>query len=239
MFEKKELIAFVVGAVLLGLLAGFDDGRPVFVVDFWVVHVVLVILLAFVLLLLYTMAQRLVAQKFGAVVEKSLWVLHRYGFKPKKHSKKGVPLWLVIPVVFFLISRLVFAGVLSSLVVTVPRLRVGHKNPGVNEFERAGILLAGPFAMVVLTIILMGFEPSPLVLAARVLAMSLAISNLLPLPNLDGLSILLGSLPLYMFSVIVLVVMLIMVLYTSVVAALALAVILACTAVSVYWWKTI
>ncbi|HLD12321.1 MAG TPA: hypothetical protein VJB87_01875 [Candidatus Nanoarchaeia archaeon] len=242
MFTKKELGSFIGAAIVLGLLVGFDDGQPVFIVNSWLVHVISVIALALVMLLLYTLAQRVIAQKFGGSVEKSLWSLHRYSLKPRHHLVGfGIPLWLLLPLIIALVSgsKLVFAGVLSSAVVTIPRLRIGYKLFGIREFERAACLVAGPLSMMVLAIIFMGFEPSPLVLAARYLAVALALSNLLPLPKLDGSQIFFGSLPLYMFSVVLAVVTLLMVVHVNAFLALLLGVVLGATAVAAYWWKTI
>ncbi|MEM4244740.1 MAG: hypothetical protein QXR60_00855 [Candidatus Nanoarchaeia archaeon] len=198
-FTKREVWYLIFATLALGFVFGFDDGRPEFVLSYWLLNFFRVCLACFAVLLAYALAQKLVANHYGCSAEFSLWTVQRYGFRPYAKFKRPFPIGVLIGFIVAVLSqgKFFFADMASVNFMEQRQRRIGRKYLNVTASEIAKIALAGVFAALLIallaSILNLGKE---LVLVASLFA----VYQMLPLPNLDGIKIFFGSLPMFAFS---------------------------------------
>jgi len=191
-FTGKEVKHLVFATLALAFVFGFDDGRPSFELVFWLANYVRLCFVAAAVLLVYTLAQKLVADRYSCFSEFRLWTVRRYGFRPQNKFKHPMPLGVIIGfLVAFLSSGKLFFPALASFELTEERhRRIGRRYINVTGVEIAKIALAGVFAALLLAFIFSVFNFREVVFVASLFA----VFQMLPIPGLDGVKVFFGSL---------------------------------------------
>ena len=147
--------------------------------------------------------QKCAAAHYGAETEFQVWSLQQFWFKRQHKVKQGIPLGVILPLIITVISlgRIPFATVASSELSTSERLRFGKKFREPADFEAALMLAAGPLTLVLLAVLMPLFDSSQFALLVKRIGISLAVAQMLPLPNTEGMKIFTSSSALYIFSI--------------------------------------
>jgi hypothetical protein len=198
-FTGKEVRHLVVAALALGFVFGFDDKSPTFVLSHWLFNYFLVCLASAAVLLAYALAQKLVADRYGASSEFRLWSVQRFGFRPESKFQTRIPIGILIGIIVAFLSagKFFFAGVASFELSEHRYKRIGRKYLNVTAMELGKIALAGVFAALLLSYVF-----SALHLNQQIILISslFAVFQMIPLPHLDGVKVFFGSLGLFGFS---------------------------------------
>ncbi len=204
---KREVGQFIIAVIVLGLVLGFNDPSEVFQFSYWLTNYLIVAAVAAIILFLYIIMQKCMAASRGAETQFQIWSMYRYGLKRQKTVKQGIPVGVIIPLIVTIVTlgRIACGTVASSHVQTNERLRLGRKLQEITDFEKAMILAAGPYTAMIISVIMPMFDPSSFALLFKKAGLVLAISNMLPLPGLDGMKIFLSSPALYIFSVVLII----------------------------------
>jgi len=198
-FTKKEVMHLVFATLALGFVFGFDDKRPSFELVFWLFNYFRVCLICASVLLSYALAQKLAANHYGCSSEFCLWSVQRYGFRPYNRFKNPLPVGVIIGILVAFLSagKFFFAAVASSTIIEQRHRRVGRKYINMTAIEIAKIALSGVFAALLLAFLFSAFHFSK---QSVLIASLFAGFQIIPIPHLDGIKILFGSLPLFAFS---------------------------------------
>jgi len=204
--EKREIGALIIAFVLMAILLAFNGGSMSAVIFFNAVMTALLIIFVSVF------SKKLIAYRLDEKVEIKIWELQRYGLAAKQHWKSPVPLGLIIPIVFSLLSAgfIKFLTILQFDYKALPSKVV--KRYGMKRFsgtmEWDGALIAFYSFLSVLALSFVSsiiFGSSDLILFKDLAKYSFYYSlyNLIPFGQLDGSRIFFGSRPLYIFSLVV------------------------------------
>lgn len=215
-FEKDEIRQIIAGLIVLAFMFSFTIEQTF---SQWLKEFTLMFILAGASLYVNLIAHKYAAYTHGANAKFELWTIQRFGFSKAAilKSKPADPLlrllyniaffptnlWLIVPILvaFFSNGQLPFAAVgITSISITAAH-RLGKKYLHASEIESAKIALVGPitnllFALIIKT--LFGF--SGIAGDLVTINIALAISNMLPIPRLDGSKVFFGSILLYIFS---------------------------------------
>jgi hypothetical protein len=162
------------------------------------------------ILFVFIASKKIVAYKIDTKVEIKLWQLKRYWITTKAYLEKPIPIGILLPLLLSFLSSgivkfLAFTTFVAEARPSKVTKRYGyHRFQEVNDWDYALIAFYSLLAIMILAIIctfLNPYLPQNLYLKeiAR-LSLYFAISNLLPLGQLDGLRIFFGSRPLYIFT---------------------------------------
>lgn len=191
-FNGEEIRAIVLSAVLLGLIIGFNDGRPQLILGLWLRNYINSVLIIALVMIVHIGAQKLSALRVGLNVEFKTWTV-------------GIVLGLVLMLVSR--GRLWFLAPGGIIVYHMAGLRIGYFRYGLNYYVQGMIAFIGPLANLIIATILkniqiyMSFLPINFVLVERFFVISLiyACFSLLPIPPLDGALLFFASRMTYMF----------------------------------------
>jgi len=218
MFKKEEFAYFGLSSLVLGYIIAFSA----FTWLGWLQGIGF----ALAMILVHVMTQKIVAYRFGAKLEYELWHIKRYWFYETSYFKRPFPAWLIIPLLLGVVSGgfIKWFGILTFEAAPTTR-RAQRRWYEVTEWEFALIAISGIFANLILAIIsqFLGWNEFAL------LNILFAFFNALPFSQLDGSKILFGSRMLWIFSIILITAMMILIgisnIITTIIAALALAII--------------
>ena len=178
-------------ALILGFVFGFDDKKPYFDINLWLLNFFLMAILSLFFLVIYTSTRKLVARKFDCDEELELWKVRRFGLKKTQVTKGGMPLWLIVPFFVSLLTegRVFFSATTRSYLSTTSTKRLGREFKEVAEWELARISAAPILISMFIALILNLFGNGALLSQLILINLSFAISNILPLPGLDGFNL--------------------------------------------------
>jgi Zn-dependent protease len=220
MFSGKELLWLLLGALLLGYVAEFQN----FSVNIsgWASCAVI----GAAILLIHVCAQKLLAYKFGCNAEFELWNVRQWGFKKSQYFKRPVPAWLLLPLLLVWISF----GAVKWLGITAfdaaPSIRAGKRFSELTEWELGLIALSGSIANLFFAVLFqfLGFHNFAMLNAW------LAFFSLVPISSLDGVKVFFGGKFFWLFNFILTTIALILIgissLTTTILAAAALLILL-------------
>ncbi|MDP4012692.1 MAG: hypothetical protein Q8R00_03760 [Candidatus Nanoarchaeia archaeon] len=204
-FEKSEKHQLVSAIIVLAFVFSVKN-----ITNFWdwIGSFILMFILTGFSLLIKIIAQKKVAIASGARASFELWRIQRLWFsQSKKINKKFISwmsnVWLIVPLLISLFSngQVPFAAPGTIKVTESPAYRLGKKYSFTTEFEVAKIALMGPIANIFLALIIKTlFGISGIAGALVFINVAMAISNILPIPKLDGGQVYFGSLLLYIFG---------------------------------------
>lgn len=204
-FEKSEKHQLISAIIVLAFVFSVKN-----ITNFWnwIGSFILMFILTGISLLIKIIAQKKAAIASGARANFELWRIHRLGFSQARKIKWSFinwvsNAWLIVPLLISLFSngQIPFAAPGTIKVTESPAYRLGKKYSFTTEFEVAKIALIGPitnilFALIIKTI----FGTSGIAGALIFINIAMAISNILPIPKLDGGQVFFGSLLLYIFG---------------------------------------
>ena len=212
---NQEIYDFIIASLVIAFVFAFNDKQLTFSLNFWILNYLKILLFVVIALLVYTFAPKLISKTYGCSTSFSIWRMKQYGFRDSAHFPqtlnlgfkkiimKSFPLGIFIPIIIAVLSngQIYFAGIAFTLITINAAYRIGKKYRGLTDYETAKIGVAGPLALILFAIILKFFSFSFPQLSQLILISSwLAITNMLPIPGLDGSQIYFSSRPLFIFS---------------------------------------
>jgi len=201
-FSGKEVKALLIVSIILGLAFGFDDKRPTFELSFWLPNYILHVLLSLIVLTIFYIAEKKSAIRYKCSSNFEIWNIRRLGFATASYSKKPIHIGIYLPLFLTILSRgfIPFAATTQSNITTKSSHRLGREYLKLTDFELSRISIAGPFTLAILAIIIRLFSNIiPLSDKFIFVSLAIAISNMLPLPNLNGIKAYFGSRLNYVF----------------------------------------
>ncbi|MBI2044155.1 hypothetical protein HYT24_02215 [Candidatus Pacearchaeota archaeon] len=192
MFTKKEIIEISVILLILSFSLSLVKSVEIFLYALLMIFVVVGFNLA---------VKKIASFYLDSEMEVRIWEVERFGFKPKRHFKKPVPMGGILPLVTTVLS---FGALtwLASLVFDVkPKIYKAARRHGLyafsdmTEYEIGLIAAAGIIMNFVLAIAayLIGYDE-----LAR-LSIYYAFFNMIPISDLDGNKIFFGSIIMWSF----------------------------------------
>lgn len=251
-FTGNEIIVLVISAVVLGFVFGFDDGSAVFNAQNWFSNYASVAVISFLIMILFVLAQKTVAARYGATTEYALWKFRRFGFSKSEYvhqpgeraenikSKAGIPLGIILPIIIAFLSegKTFFAATGITAVTAKAAHRLGRPFISVTDMETAKSVAAGPIAVMILALALsLISNPTELIKNSIVISVAIAISNILPLPKIAGGTVFFASKFFYIFALVFVGVSALIVWFVNAIIAGVLALVLAIITVTfVYYY---
>ena len=201
-FSGKEVKTLIFASLILGFVFGFDDKRPTFELSFWLANYLTFVIICLIAFTIFYIAEKKSATRSKSLSSFEFWNIRRLGFTKGAYSKKPISIGIFIPLFLTIISNgiIPFAAVTQSNIITRSAHRIGREFAKLSEFELSRISIAGPFTLTVLALIVKLFAnviPSSDKIIFAFLA--IAISNMLPLPKLNGINAYFGSRLNYVF----------------------------------------
>lgn len=198
MFNKKEIGTFVLVSLIIGFLLSFEE------LNAYNTETLNIYLkntgYAIITVLLNMIVLKLSAYRYGCNVEFRLWTLERYGFHNSQHLKKPIPMW-ILPLILIFIPRgyIKWLALFVFDVEHISRELKGKNYSKITEWELALIVFYGVIANVGLAIFskFMGWNDLAL------LSIGFALFSVIPFSELNGMKIMQGSTMLWIFSVII------------------------------------
>jgi Zn-dependent protease len=176
-FTAGEVRGIIITSLIIGFVAGFDDGTKVSEagVDygFFVLNMMACVIIAILSILVHHSVQRIVA----------LW----HGFKLT--HKMSMPMSFTgVMLAIMSLGKIVFIPAGGFHAEMLPQHRLGSFRYGLSFGPLAVIAFFGSLSNIILAIIfkMLAFIPSPFIAKAMMINLIFAISNLLPIPPLDG-----------------------------------------------------
>ncbi|MDO8555965.1 MAG: hypothetical protein Q7R96_02215 [Nanoarchaeota archaeon] len=203
-WSRQEVMQLLVAGIVLGAIAGFDDGRSVFVLKAWSLHFVQTIILTILLFFFYVSAQKVVARRCGGHANFVVGLWRRFWLKPQHRFPVGIPLGFIVAIIvgLFSVGKFWFAGFGHTNVDASPRSRFGRRTTfGLDLYQKAQILVAGPLAVLLISMILKVIAPTVLSDTISKVGIIIAVCNMLPIPGLDGWYAAFSSLGVYLLAV--------------------------------------
>jgi len=159
-------------------------------------------------------------------------------FFNKSIKIQKIPLGIIIPFITSVLStgQLYFASTLMNELESIKKHRIGRSHAYLTEFETTKIRLAGPISIIILAILLKLINIhslEPLILVSSFIA----ITNMIPLPNLDGFHILLTSRPIYVFSIVFILTTALLLNFISPILTLIISLLIATLGVIYFFYK--
>jgi hypothetical protein len=242
--NKKELGSLIGASLVMGFIIsftqwGYGDSFSLAVgIQNWFRATILSV----IVFSIYLIASKNIAKLHGAKSTLQIWCIDRYWLtKKSKISRlrlgfKTIKTGILLPILFSLFSNglIRLAAIAHIKVEEISSGRTGKRFPHLTDFETARIYLAGPFACLLLVLILTPLNAfSSLIEIARLIT----IYSFLPISKLDGTKILFGSLPLYLFGLIFTIASLLLINILPTIATIILAIITAIIILLIYLYR--
>ncbi|MDD5133224.1 MAG: hypothetical protein PHD81_02110 [Candidatus Nanoarchaeia archaeon] len=211
-FSKKEVNRLVIAILILGFIFGYNDKADVFNWNHWLTNFVLVLLVVSISVLLHQLVQKLVAKKYGCQTEFDLWKIKRYSYRLKDKFPKKVGPWTIEGLPAYLFSIFItlisnglwfFAATGTTVIETNESKRIGRVFPKITGMEKAIVIFSGALVNLLLVLVLSNLAAWTGINFDLFIIINLwiCVFSLVPLPGLEGLEILFGSLSFYIFSI--------------------------------------
>ena len=224
MTNKEALVYGAIAALLMGYVFSLEK------ITFS--YFLLASLMAVVILAVNFGAKKLAASLFDCNISFNLWAVKQFGFARSRHFKKPFPMWIVFPLVLAWASL----GALKWIAVTVfdaspSPVALRRRYSEISEWELALIAVAGPFANILLALILQAFSLHEFAMFSALFA----VLSLIPFSQLDGTKVLFGSRMLWIFSILLTLIVYILLGITNLTATVIAAVLIALAGVVLYY----
>jgi hypothetical protein len=189
-------------------------------------------IISLLLILSFTITQKIVANQLGLDIKFKLWTFRRYWIRWQDQFSWDFPIWFVLPLLLMVLSDgfLRWTALLTFVTRTTAKKAV-QKFSEIKEFDLALVASSGVFAVLVLALILKLFGLNDF----ASIASWFALLNMLPLGNLGGTKILFGSKLLWVFLLVLSIIILLLINLTQIFATIFIALILAAVAVVIFY----
>ncbi len=168
-FDKDEIKSLLMIVFVFGIVLGYDDGHPEFIMARWLFNLLSSFVIAATVVLAKEVAHKLMAIKRGYTVKMKLWTPILF-----------INLFLVV----LLDGQLhIILPVSGLFIYHNERMRIGEFRYGHNYFDNALIAFAGPLANIYLAMFFKFFSgtPNPLITLAIQINLIYALINLIPI----------------------------------------------------------
>lgn len=236
--DAKEILNVTLSAIILGFVFSFREWGygSSFSFTIGLINFIRTSIIAMIVLAIYLLAQKIAALRNDTISQYSIWSIERYWFSIKSAFKKPLKIGVILPLLLVIVSNgiIKFAATGASDLKEIRSRWMGRAFKHITEYQTALIHLAGPITLMFLATLLSPAEElSKLVL----ISYSVAIFSMLPLSNLDGAKIFFGSVPLYIFSIVLMISAIIIINIASPVITLLLAILLGIIAMLIFLYK--
>jgi len=247
-FTKNEFLHIFIIAIVLSFIFSFRSwGATTFDALIGVFNWLLFLFIAFLSLVIYESAHKIVAYHHNASSKMEIWFIKRLGFPPSSHSGRKtffglyftipkIPIGIILSLILIFVSngKFIFASLHNTIISSKRDLRIKHKHLFLTNFEIATIALAGPIISLLVALIAtnLGFPD------IAKLNYFIAIFSMLPLHSLDGGKIFIGSRALYVFSIVFIIFSIILLQSLTLVSTILMALMIAIILVIIYYYKS-
>ena len=192
MVTQKEIGHIIIALIVLGFAISLGS-----IVKNGLDYITILIsfLLILILLLVNILSKKAAAYYYGAKIEHNIWMLERFGFKREERFSKPMPIGIIAPIIFSLLSygKVLWLAALEfdvhSTSARASKRHGEHRYTEMTEIHIGLIAAAGIAANLIASIIgyLIGFPEF-----SR-LSIYYAAYSMIPFGNLDGTKIFFGS----------------------------------------------
>ncbi len=201
-FSQTEFINLVISSIVIGFLFSFKLFSASFSTSIlnWVGYS----LLGLIALLIYIIAQKLIAKRFNVDVEYRIWNIKKIWFTNDLNFKLPIGIILALILIFLTNGVFIFLAVGSFAVI---RTHVAHKIgrifPRLTDVELGKIAVVGPLTAIILVFIFTTLKLFNIDFGVfTTMNLLLALYNMIPLSHLDGLKVFIASRTLFVLTAI-------------------------------------
>jgi hypothetical protein len=189
--KSKEILHITMAIIVLALVIGFNSLIELDSIGFGIA-----ILFAAIMIIINVSAKKIMGRWLDAGVENTTWLWSRYGWKPGWHTKKPIPVGVILPifVTAFSLGTVKLMTILTYETTALKRRaarKFGHYSfTEMTEWHNSLIGATGILLMLILSFVsywIPNLEP-----LARFAAFY-AFFNMIPISKLDGMQIYMGS----------------------------------------------
>lgn len=188
--NKQEIYSFFIATVIVAFIVGFDDKNPTFVFVDWIFNLFNTWILA-------------IFSIFFAFAVQKIYALQKGYNTSFKLSKLGLLLGLLLSV--FTLGRFWYILIVFTIGIThIVGLRLGEFTRGPNFKEMGTIAMMAPMSSIFLAVVfklLSNLSNSYLLQLGIIFNIAFALSNILPIPPLNGHHLFYASRIRYIFLV--------------------------------------
>ncbi|MBI3034542.1 hypothetical protein HYY72_05275 [Candidatus Woesearchaeota archaeon] len=186
-FSSNELKWLLISIPVMAFIVGFNDGRDTFVFSLWMGNLLICLVAVTIAVLAHETAHRLIGLEQG----------YKVIFKPFFY---GLIAGLVLSVMSY--GKIVFLAYSGVMLNMLEKHRLGYFRYQLGYFHLGTVSLMGPVANMLVAILFKTFEFLPPELTSKIVLVNIifALTNMLPIPGLDGPQVLYTSRWLYFLS---------------------------------------
>ena len=196
MMNKREITYIIATIIILAFVISLTDIKTLFFP---------ILAAVFIVILVNIIAKKITSYYFDSEIEIKPWEISQWGYKRHQHFKKSIPIGMFLPILIKLISfgfinwtaALTFD--VKAKVYRTAKRRGLYAYYDISEYQIGIIAAIGIAANIIFALIgyLVGFTDF-----ARI-SIGYAFFNMIPLTQLDGNKVFFGSLPLWIFLAII------------------------------------
>ena len=185
-FSKKELLWIGVSIVVITFIVGFDDGNDVFNFSAYSSNMLVSFIAVVIAVIIHESAHRIAAPNLG----------YRLEFRPFFFGILG---GLILA--FMSYGKILFLAYGSFFLDIREKHRLGYFRHYLGYFDNGKVAVVGPLANLVTAMIFKGLVFLPEALVSKIVLVNVlfAITNMLPIPPLDGAHVMYSTKTLYPF----------------------------------------
>ena len=226
MFNKKEALALLVSALVLGYVISFGSLT-------WISWLSMAGL-ALVMLFFHHFGQKISALFYDCSAEAQLWTVRQFWLKKGSHFRFDFPMWAALPIFAVILTF----GFIKWLAVTTFEAaplpsRVHRKYAELTDWDLALIATGGIFFNAFLAVVSQAFGWHDFAM----LNLYFILFNLVPISTLDGSKIFFGSVMLWIFCVVAAVLLLLLLGTVGLATTIIAAAIIGISAVVIYYFS--
>ena len=186
-FNNKELMWLGVSVIVLTIIVGFDDGSETFDFANYANNMLISLVVVVLAVLIHESAHRIAAPNLG----------YRIEFRPFFFGLLG---GLILA--FMSYGKVIFLAYGSFFIDMKEKHRLGYFRHYLGYFDNGKIAIFGPLANLVAAMVFKGFGflPEPFIEKFVFINVLFAVTNMLPIPPLDGAHVMYSSRHLYPFA---------------------------------------
>ncbi|MFH1823420.1 MAG: hypothetical protein ABH817_01750 [archaeon] len=192
MYKPKEIIYLVVASLVLGFFLSLNLTWPI--LSFEPINFLAMSGLSLLMFVIFTFSQKAVAYSLDCNTEIKPLQFYRYWLEDRFRLSWPFPIWLVLPIITFLISsgKFIWSAIIN-FDIEPRRARIRRKYGELTEFDISKIAAAGSLGVLLFGVIMRiaGFIPY------ANLCILLGLLSLIPIGN--GLKVFMGSRILWVF----------------------------------------
>jgi hypothetical protein len=153
MINFDEFIVWIVSSALLGILLSTQFQWPILSIE--PADLLLMFAFSLVMLFIYVAGQKIAAWYYNCDIKIKFLSFRQYWFRDTYRFKWPFPLWLVLPVLLFLITAGKFKWLaIMGFDIEAKKGRIRKRFSNIDDVDVAKIVVAGPAASLIFALIL-------------------------------------------------------------------------------------